>query len=57
VDLSLSSYLQYGTDTDAIGINTRLRWTFRPFADTSSWSITPTCDRCSIGGAWIRLSC
>jgi hypothetical protein len=32
-DLSLSSYVQYDTDTDAIGINTRLRWTFRPVAD------------------------
>ena len=32
-DLSLSSYVQYDTDSDSIGVNTRLRWTFRPVAD------------------------
>ena len=32
-DLSVSSYTQYDTDTDSVGINTRLRWTFRPVGD------------------------
>jgi hypothetical protein len=32
-DLSVSSYLQYDTDSDSIGVNTRLRWTFTPVAD------------------------
>ena len=32
-DLSISSYVQYDTDSDSIGTNTRLRWTFRPVAD------------------------
>ena len=32
-DLSLSSYVQYDTNSDSIGVNTRLRWTFRPVAD------------------------
>lgn len=32
-DLSLSSYVQYDTDSDSIGVNTRLRWTFLPVAD------------------------
>lgn len=32
-DLSLSSYVQYDTDSDSMGINTRLRWTFVPVAD------------------------
>jgi hypothetical protein len=32
-DLSLASYIQYDTDSDSIGVNTRLRWTFRPTAD------------------------
>jgi hypothetical protein len=32
-DLSISSYVQYDTDIDSIGTNTRLRWTFRPVAD------------------------
>jgi hypothetical protein len=32
-DLSISSYVQYDTVSDLIGINTRLRWTFRPVAD------------------------
>ena len=32
-DLSISSYVQYDTDSDTVGTNTRLRWTFRPVAD------------------------
>jgi hypothetical protein len=32
-DLSLSSYVQYDTDSDSVGVNTRLRWTFNPVAD------------------------
>jgi hypothetical protein len=32
-DLSVSSYVQYDTDTDSVGVNTRLRWTFTPVAD------------------------
>lgn len=32
-DLSLSSYVQYDTDTQTVGVNTRLRWTFRPAGD------------------------
>jgi len=32
-DLSLSSYVQYDTDSESVGTNTRLRWTFRPVAD------------------------
>jgi hypothetical protein len=32
-DLSLASYVQYDTITDSVGVNTRLRWTFRPEAD------------------------
>lgn len=32
-DLSVASYLQYDTDSDSIGVNTRLRWTFTPTAD------------------------
>ncbi|MGH9253578.1 MAG: DUF5916 domain-containing protein [Vicinamibacterales bacterium] len=32
-DLSIASYAQYDTDTDSVGINTRLRWTFLPVAD------------------------
>ena len=32
-DLSISSYIQYDTDSDSIGTNTRLRWTFRPVGD------------------------
>jgi hypothetical protein len=32
-DLSVSSYIQYDTDTESVGTNTRLRWTFRPVAD------------------------
>jgi hypothetical protein len=32
-DLSIASYVQYDTDSNSIGTNTRLRWTFRPVAD------------------------
>jgi len=32
-DLSLDSYLQYDTVSDSLGMNTRLRWTFRPEGD------------------------
>jgi hypothetical protein len=32
-DLSVSSYIQYDTVSDLVGVNTRLRWTFRPEAD------------------------
>jgi hypothetical protein len=32
-DLSISSYVQYDTESDSVGTNTRLRWTFRPVAD------------------------
>jgi Domain of unknown function (DUF5916) len=32
-DLSVSSYTQYDTDSDSVGVNTRLRWTFLPVAD------------------------
>lgn len=32
-DLSISSYMQYDTDSDSIGVNTRMRWTFTPVAD------------------------
>ena len=32
-NLSISSYVQYDTDSDSIGVNTRLRWTFRPEAE------------------------
>jgi hypothetical protein len=32
-DLSIASYAQYDTDTDSVGVNTRLRWTFVPVAD------------------------
>ena len=32
-DLSVASYVQYDTESDSIGVNTRLRWTFRPVAD------------------------
>ena len=32
-DLSIASYVQYDTDSDSIGVNTRLRWTFTPAAD------------------------
>jgi hypothetical protein len=32
-DVSLSSYIQYDTESDSVGANTRLRWTLRPQAD------------------------
>ena len=32
-DFSIASYVQYDTDSDSIGVNTRLRWTFTPVAD------------------------
>jgi hypothetical protein len=32
-DLSISSYVQYDTDSQSVGTNTRLRWTFLPVAD------------------------
>ena len=32
-DLSISSYVQYDTDSDSVGVNTRLRWTFSPVGD------------------------
>lgn len=32
-DLSVASYAQDDTDSDSIGVNTRLRWTFTPVAD------------------------
>jgi hypothetical protein len=32
-DLSISSYTQYDTDSDSVGVNTRLRWTFTPAGD------------------------
>jgi hypothetical protein len=32
-DLSVASYTQYDTESDSIGVNTRLRWTFRPVGD------------------------
>jgi hypothetical protein len=32
-DLSLASYVQYDTDSESVGVNTRVRWTFTPVAD------------------------
>jgi hypothetical protein len=32
-DLILFSYFQYDTDSGTLGMNTRLRWTFRPGSD------------------------
>ena len=32
-DLSIASYVQYDTESESVGTNTRLRWTFRPVAD------------------------
>lgn len=32
-DLSVASYVQYDTDSDSVGVNTRLRWTFHPVGD------------------------
>jgi hypothetical protein len=32
-DLSVASYVQYDTDSDSVGVNTRARWTLTPVAD------------------------
>ena len=32
-DLSVASYAQYDTDSDSVGVNSRLSWTFLPVAD------------------------
>ena len=32
-DMSLASYVQYDTNSDSLGTNTRFRWTFLPVAD------------------------
>ncbi len=32
-DLSVASYTQYDTESESVGVNTRLRWTFLPVAD------------------------
>jgi len=32
-NLTIASYIQYDTDSELVGTNTRLRWTFRPVAD------------------------
>lgn len=32
-DLSIANYAQYDTDSQSVGINSRLRWTFLPVAD------------------------
>ena len=32
-DLSIASYTQYDTVSESVGVNTRLRWTFRPVGD------------------------
>jgi hypothetical protein len=32
-DLSVASYVQYDTDSNSVGVNTRLRWTFSPVGD------------------------
>jgi hypothetical protein len=32
-DFSIATYAQYDTDTDSVGISSRLRWTFLPVAD------------------------
>jgi hypothetical protein len=32
-DISFASFVQYDTDSETIGSNTRLRWTFHPFGD------------------------
>ena len=32
-DLNVAGYVQYDTTTRSIGVNTRLRWTFKPVAD------------------------
>ena len=32
-DLSVAGYVQYDTDSDSVGVNTRLRWTFSTVGD------------------------
>lgn len=32
-DLGLASFVQYDTESNTIGSNTRLRWTFHPLGD------------------------
>ena len=32
-DLSIASYVQYDTESESVGVNTRLRWTFKPVGD------------------------
>jgi hypothetical protein len=32
-DLNIASYVQYDTASESIGVNTRLRWTFKPVGD------------------------
>ena len=32
-DLNIASYVQYDRTSESIGVNTRLRWTFKPVAD------------------------
>ena len=32
-DFSVASYVQYDTESNSVGVNTRLRWTFKPVAD------------------------
>jgi hypothetical protein len=32
-DLSIASYVQYDTESDSVGVNSRLRWTFNPVGD------------------------
>jgi hypothetical protein len=32
-DLSVASYAQYDTESESVGVNTRLRWTFTPVGD------------------------
>jgi hypothetical protein len=47
-DLSVSSYVQYDTDGESIGTNTRLRWTFLPVADlfvVYNHNVRPILDR------------
>ena len=31
--LSIAGYVQYDNDSDSVGVNTRLRWTFTPVGD------------------------
>jgi hypothetical protein len=47
-DLSISSYVQYDTDSESVGTNTRLRWTFLPVADlfvVYNHNVRPLLDR------------